>query len=83
MPATCPASRCCFKRMHTDAPGAALVVIGDLTYREEVLQVAHQVNALGCFDAVIHNAAVGDREPARIASPEGLAHVFSINTLAP
>ena len=63
--------------------GAECAVIGDLALREEVLQVAYQVNALGRFDAVIHNAAVGDREPARIATPEGLAHVFAINTLAP
>ena len=34
-------------------------------------------------DAVIHNAAVGYREPRRIATPDGLAHVFAINVLAP
>ena len=41
-----------------------------------------QVNALGSFDAVIHNAAVGFREGHRVTS-DGLPHVFAINTLAP
>ncbi len=37
----------------------------------------------GSFDAVIHNAAVGYREPKRITTEDGLPHVFAINTLAP
>jgi NAD(P)-dependent dehydrogenase (short-subunit alcohol dehydrogenase family) len=41
------------------------------------------VNRLGHFDAVIHNAAVGYREPRRIETADGLPHVFAINTLAP
>ena len=41
-----------------------------------------QVNALGSFDAIIHNAAVGYREGQRMTS-DGLPHVFAINTLAP
>src|SRR5262249_16878354 len=43
--------------------------------------VAAQVNGLGRFDAVIHNAAVGYREPHHLTA-DGLPHVFSINTLA-
>jgi NAD(P)-dependent dehydrogenase (short-subunit alcohol dehydrogenase family) len=45
--------------------------------------VAEQVNALGSFDAVIHNAAIGREEPRRIATKDGLPHVFAVNTLAP
>jgi NAD(P)-dependent dehydrogenase (short-subunit alcohol dehydrogenase family) len=45
--------------------------------------VAEQVNRLGWFDAVIHNAGVGYREPRRIATEDGLLHVFAVNTLAP
>lgn len=45
--------------------------------------VAEQVNALGAFDAVIHNAAVGYREPRRIETEDGLSHVFAVNTMAP
>jgi NAD(P)-dependent dehydrogenase (short-subunit alcohol dehydrogenase family) len=35
------------------------------------------------LDAVIHNVAVGYREPRRIQTEDGLPHVFAINTLAP
>jgi NAD(P)-dependent dehydrogenase (short-subunit alcohol dehydrogenase family) len=41
------------------------------------------VNRLGSFDAIIHNAAVGYRQPQRIATEDGLPDVFAINTLAP
>ena len=64
-------------------PGAAAVVIGDLTRIAEMRSVAGQVNALGPFDAVIHNAAVGFRERRRMVTEDGLSHVFAVNTLAP
>jgi hypothetical protein len=44
-------------------------------------EVAAQVNALGHFDTVIHNAAVGYREGHRVTA-DGLPHVFAINTLS-
>ena len=65
------------------SPGAQGVVIGDLSSIAQTRSVAAQVNALGAFDAVIHNAAVGYREPHRIVTEDGLAHVFAVNTLAP
>ena len=40
-------------------PGAETVVIGDLASINQTRKVAEQVNALGKFDAVIHNAAIG------------------------
>jgi NAD(P)-dependent dehydrogenase (short-subunit alcohol dehydrogenase family) len=64
-------------------PGAESVVIGDLASIAQTRKVAEQVNALGAFDAVIHNAAVGYQEPRRIATEDGLPHVFAVNTLAP
>ncbi len=64
-------------------PGAEKAVIGDLTSIAQTRSVADQVNALGSFDAVIHNAGVGYREPKRLASEDGLPHVFAVNTLAP
>lgn len=64
-------------------PGAESVVIGDLTSISQVRGVASQVNALGLFDAVIHNAGVGYQEPRRIQTEDGLPHVFVVNTLAP
>ena len=63
--------------------GAEAVVIGDLASIAQTRKVAEQVNALGSFDAVIHNAAIGYREPRRIATEDGLSHVFAVNTLAP
>lgn len=64
-------------------PGAETVVIGDLTSIAQTRKVAEQVNALGSFDAVIHNAGIGYREPRRIATEDGLPHLFAVNTLAP
>ncbi len=64
-------------------PQAETVVIGDLTSIAQTRGVAEQVNKLGAFDAVIHNAGVGYREPRRIATEDGLPHVFAVNTLAP
>jgi NAD(P)-dependent dehydrogenase (short-subunit alcohol dehydrogenase family) len=64
-------------------PGAEKVVIGDLSSIAQTRDVAAQVNELGDFDAVIHNAGVGYREPQRIATEDGLPHVFAVNTLAP
>src|SRR5438132_2586352 len=64
-------------------PGAETAVAGDLSSIVECRQIATQVNALGTFDAVIHNAGVGYREPRRIATVDGMPHVFAINTLAP
>jgi NAD(P)-dependent dehydrogenase (short-subunit alcohol dehydrogenase family) len=63
--------------------GAETVVIGDLTSIAQTREVAEQVNGLGLFDAVIHNAAIGYREPRRIATEDGLPQVFAVNTLAP
>lgn len=55
-------------------PGAEDVLTGDLTSIEATKQLAAKVNALGKFDAVIHNAGV------YITSAE---EIFTVNTLAP
>jgi NAD(P)-dependent dehydrogenase (short-subunit alcohol dehydrogenase family) len=62
-------------------PEVESVVIGDLETIAGAKDLAAQVNALGRFDAVIHNAAVGYREGHRMTS-DGLPHVFAINTLS-
>jgi NAD(P)-dependent dehydrogenase (short-subunit alcohol dehydrogenase family) len=64
-------------------PRAEAVVIGDLASIAQTRKMAEQVNGLGLFDAVIHNAAIGYREPRRIATEDGLPQVFAVNTLAP
>jgi NAD(P)-dependent dehydrogenase (short-subunit alcohol dehydrogenase family) len=63
-------------------PKAEAIVVGDLASIAATKDLAAQVNALGSFDAIIHNAAVGFREEHRTTS-DGLPHVFAINTLAP
>ena len=55
-------------------PGAESVVTADLGDIDETKQLASNVNALGKFDAVIHNAGVYR------ASAED---IFAVNTLAP
>jgi NAD(P)-dependent dehydrogenase (short-subunit alcohol dehydrogenase family) len=62
-------------------PRAEYVVQGDLETIAGAKAVAKLVNALGRFDAVIHNAAVGYRERHRLTA-DGLPHVFAINTLS-
>ena len=64
-------------------PRAETVVTGDLSSLAQTRNVAEQVNRLGLFDAVIHNAGVGYREPKRIATEDGLPQLFAVNTLAP
>jgi len=63
------------------APGAQATLAGDLASIAEVRELAGAANRLGRYDAVIHNAAVGYREP-RIETVDGLEHVFAINVLA-
>ncbi|MEI6946478.1 SDR family NAD(P)-dependent oxidoreductase [Paraflavisolibacter sp. H34] len=55
-------------------PGAESVVTGDLSSILETIRLAHAINSLGPFDAVIHNAGV-----YQVSAPE----VFAVNTLAP
>ncbi|PTB19128.1 short-chain dehydrogenase [Trinickia symbiotica] len=62
-------------------PGAEAVVTGDIETIAGARAVGAQVNVLGRFDAVIHNAAVGYREGHRLTA-DGLPHVFAINTLS-
>jgi NAD(P)-dependent dehydrogenase (short-subunit alcohol dehydrogenase family) len=64
-------------------PGAAAALHGDLSSIEQTRGVAEQADRHGPFDAVIHNAGVGYREPRRIETVDGLSHLFAINVLAP
>ena len=63
-------------------PGGETIAVGDLASLAETRSLAEQVNRLGRFDAVIHNAGVGLRERLT-RTAEGLPHVFAINVLAP
>ena len=55
-------------------PGAEKVLIGDLSSIEETKKLAAEVNTLGHFDSIIHNAGV-------YQVPNKL--IFAVNTLAP
>jgi len=63
--------------------GAEHIVVGDLSSIAETKSVADQVNRLGRFDAVIHNAGIGYREPKLVKTVDGLPQLFAVNTLAP
>jgi NAD(P)-dependent dehydrogenase (short-subunit alcohol dehydrogenase family) len=67
----------------TAVPGAAAVVVGDLSTLAGMRQVAAQAADAGPFDAVIHNAGIGYRERSRAETVDGLEHVFAVNVLAP
>jgi NAD(P)-dependent dehydrogenase (short-subunit alcohol dehydrogenase family) len=64
-------------------PGAETAVVGDLASIQATRDVAAQVNRVGTFDAVIHNAGIGYRESRRVATVDGLPRVFAVNSLAP
>jgi NAD(P)-dependent dehydrogenase (short-subunit alcohol dehydrogenase family) len=58
------------------------VVTGDLSTVRGAREVAEQVNRLGRFDAVIHNAGIGYREAKRVETQDGVPEVFATNVLA-
>jgi hypothetical protein len=60
---------------------AEAIVVGDIETIANARELAAQVNALGHFDAVIHDAAAGYREGHRVTA-DGSPHVFAINTLS-
>jgi len=62
------------KQAINKTPGAEDVLTADLSSIEETKTLASKVNALGRFDAVIHNAGV-----YRTSAKE----IFNVNTLAP
>lgn len=63
-------------------PGAEACLIADLTSTEETQKLAKEVNKLGPFDAVIHNAGLY-RGVSGLKGKEGLPALFAVNTLAP
>ncbi|MCJ7826931.1 MAG: SDR family NAD(P)-dependent oxidoreductase, partial [Demequinaceae bacterium] len=63
--------------------GLAGVVIGDLSTMASTRELAGQANALGPFDAVIHNAGLGGGSGSRRESADGLELVFHTNVVSP
>jgi NAD(P)-dependent dehydrogenase (short-subunit alcohol dehydrogenase family) len=65
------------------APGAKGALAGDLSSIAETIHLASEINKLGRFDAIIHNAGIGYREVVRGNTVDGLPLVFAVNSLAP
>jgi len=63
-------------------PGAMAAVVGDLASIAEAKSLAGQVNELGPFDAVIHNAGVYGESYCAL-TVDGLPQMFVVNSLAP
>jgi NAD(P)-dependent dehydrogenase (short-subunit alcohol dehydrogenase family) len=64
-------------------PAAASVLVADVSTIAAMRSLADQANALGRFDAVIHNVAVGYREKRRVVTADGLSQLWAVNVLAP
>ena len=62
--------------------GARGVVSGDLSTVAGARTLAEEVNKLGRFDAIIHNAGGGYRE-RRVEMEPGVPSLFAVNVLAP
>jgi NAD(P)-dependent dehydrogenase (short-subunit alcohol dehydrogenase family) len=69
------------KDANAACPGAETVVTGDLSSISETKVIADQVNRLGAFDCIIHNAGLY-RGPFRKTS-DGIPALAAVNTLAP
>lgn len=62
------------KEAKRKVPGVDTVLTGDLSIIDEIKMLAQEVNTLGLFDAIIHNAGVY-QVPSKT--------IFTVNTLAP
>lgn len=75
-------------RERADAARAALpaveaMVVGDVSTLAAMRDIADQANAVGRFDAVVHNVGIGYREPRRVETADGLSQLWAVNVLAP
>jgi NAD(P)-dependent dehydrogenase (short-subunit alcohol dehydrogenase family) len=63
-------------------PACDAVVVGDVSTLAAMRSVAEQANALGRFDAVIHNVGLGT-EQAREETADGMTKLYAVNVAAP
>ena len=68
---------------HAAVPQGEAVLVGDVSTLAAMHDVAGQANDRGRFDAVIHNVALGYREPRRVETVDGLCQLWAVNVLAP
>ena len=69
--------------LRRELPGLADVLVADLSSAAQVRRLAEEADAIGTFDAVIHNAGLGFREPDRGPTEDGHARTLAVNALAP
>lgn len=70
------------KQALNNVPGAEDVLIADLSNLDETKALASKVNALGKFEAVIHNAGVYGVSRDSVTT-DGLPLIFAVNSIAP
>lgn len=63
-------------------PGAENVLTAELSSIQELIRLSKDVNALGSFDAIIHNAGVY-QVANHEKSVDGLPLILAVNTIAP
>lgn len=63
-------------------PNAEAVLIADLSSMAETKKLAADVNAMGSFDAIIHNAGLYQVSSQEL-SIDGLPLILAVNTIAP
>ena len=64
-------------------PGAVSVLAADLSVIEEIKRLASEVNELGRFDAIIHNAGIYNHDSGGSVDNDFIRNRFTVNTLAP
>ena len=64
-------------------PGALEIVVGNLASIGATIALAEQANALGPFDAIIHNAGLGPGSEVREQTGDGLERIFHTNVVGP
>jgi NAD(P)-dependent dehydrogenase (short-subunit alcohol dehydrogenase family) len=64
-------------------PGAAGVLVGDVSSRAQIRALASAAGEYPPFDAVVHNVGVGGGAPHRRLTGDGVEHIFAVNVLAP
>ncbi|CAN9431860.1 unnamed protein product [Alternaria sp. RS040] len=69
------------KDAESACPGAEKVVTGDLSSLSETKSMAEEVNKLGAFDCVIHNAGLYQGDYRKTG--EGIPALAAVNTIAP
>ncbi len=64
-------------------PGTEKVLIADLSSIDETKKLSAEINSIGVFDAVIHNAGVYNQNPGHLTNLDLQQMMVRINTIAP